>query len=147
VLLIYGGISIYIGILKGNIEDIKNKAEAIQAQRDTEAEKDVIELDSKLARLSSLLDSHVYPYKMFDFIEENTHPKVQLIDFNFEIARSSVSMKGLTANYVTFAEQVIALKQKEQISKIAISDVDIAKSGQISFGISFEVDQSLYKQP
>ena len=145
VFLIYGGISIYIGYLKGNIEDIKNKAEEIQAQRDTEAEKDVVELDFKLARLSSLLDGHIYSYKLFDFIEENIHPKAQLIDFSFEVAESLVSMKGLTTSYVTFAEQVIALKQKDQISDVVISEVDIIKSGQISFGVSFKVDQSLYK--
>jgi len=143
--LIYGAIYIYIGYLKGNIEDIKNKAQEIQAQRDTEAEKDVVDFDLKLLRLSSLLDSHIYSYKLFDFIEENTHPKVQLIDFNFEIDESLVSMKGLTTSYLTFAEQIIALKQKEQVSDAVISEVDIDKSGQISFEVSFKVDQSLYK--
>jgi len=142
---IYVGMSVYIGFLEGGIEDIKRESQEIQAQRDTEAEEEVIKFDQRMERISLLLDSHVHSSKLFDFIEDNTHPRVQFTDFSFEALDNLVTMSGLTASYLTLGEQLIALQQKEQISSLTVSGVDLIKSGQVGFSVSFEVAESLYK--
>jgi len=142
---IYVGMSIYVGILEGGIEDIKRESEEIQVQRDTEAEEEVINFDQRIERISSLLDSHVHSTKLFDFIEDNTHPRVQFTAFSFGSTENLIFMSGVTANYVTLGEQIISLQQKEQISSLTLSDVALIKSGQVGFSVTFEVAESLYK--
>lgn len=145
VLAVYSGAYFYTSSLNGRIENVLEEVKSIQGQRNTETEEAVLDLDGKLSTVSSLLDNHIYSSKLLKFIESITHPKVYFINFTFRAAEGTVILNGSTENYVSFGEQYIAFQQNEKISSLRLSDIKLSKAGKVQFGLSFNVDKSVFK--
>jgi len=144
VFVLYGATLFYEGILNGNITDIDNRVKVLNEDRDEDKENAVIRFDAKLDKLGLILDNHIYSSALFGYLETSTHTKVQFTNFNFTARDGGVRLSGLTESYETFGEQMVALKQKDAINNLVVSDVRLKKTGQVEFMISFEVDKSLY---
>ena len=144
VFVLYGATLFYEGILNGNITDIDNRVKVLNEDRDEDKENAVIRFDAKLDKLGLILDNHIYSSALFGYLETITHTKVQFTNFNFTARGGGVRLTGLTESYETFGEQMVALKQKDAINNLVVSDVRLKKTGQVEFVISFEVDKSLY---
>jgi hypothetical protein len=144
VFVLYGATLFYEGILNGNITDIDNRVKVLNEDRDEDKENAVIRFDAKLDKLGLILDNHIYSSALFGYLETITHTKVQFTNFNFTARDGGVRLTGLTESYETFGEQMVALKQKDAINNLVVSDVRLKKTGQVEFVISFEVDKSLY---
>ena len=144
VFTLYGASLFYERILNGNITDIDNRVKVLNEDRDEDKENAVIRFDAKLDKLGLILDNHIYSSALFGYLETITHTKVQFTNFNFTARDGGVRLTGLTESYETFGEQMVALKQKDAINNLVVSDVRLKKTGQVEFVISFEVDKSLY---
>lgn len=143
--LAYLGSSFYIISLNNDIERVTLEAKEIQQKRNIVLEEEVIKFDSKLSSISALLDSHTFSSKTLNFLEGITHHEVYFTNFSFQASDGVISVSGLTENYVTFGEQHIALEQEKAISEVTVSDVKFSKTGKISFGLSFKIDEAVYK--
>jgi len=145
VLIVYFSISIYASSLEDRTGRLLQDAENIQSQRDIAKEEDVISLNTKLSTAEDLLNNQIITSKLFAFIESITHPMVYFTNFTFRANDKTVIANGSTENYTTFGEQYIALQQNKNISDIRVSSVKLAKTGKVEFGISFAVDERVYK--
>ena len=144
VFTLYGASLFYERILNGNIADIDNRIKILNEDSDEDKENIVIRFDAKLDKLGLILDNHVYSSALFGYLETITHTKVQFTNFNFTARDGGVRLTGLTESYETFGEQMVALKQKDAINNLVVSDVRLKKTGQVEFVIRFDVDKSLY---
>ncbi len=145
VVIAHFAISIYAVSLDRKITRLSVEAQNIQKQRDVKIEDEVIKLNSKFSTVENLLDNQVFTSKLFTFIESITHPSVYLIDFAFRANDKTVTANGSTENYRTFGEQYIAFEQNKDVRDVMVSSVKLSKTGKVEFGISFSVDESIYK--
>lgn len=145
VFVIYGALTFYEGILRGEASNIQADIKNFEYKRDTDKENAVLQFDAKLQRLSSILDNHIYSSGLFVFIEGITHPKAQFTNFNFASNEGKLTLNGVTESYETFGEQIIALEQNEKVSGLVILDVKLQKTGQVEFAIAFSADKSIYR--
>jgi len=145
VLMAYFAASIYAGSLKRRVDALVSEAKNTQEQRDTATEEEVIKLNSKFSSVENLLDDHIIASKLFEFMERITHPRVYFTNFTFRANDKTVIANGSTDNYTTFGEQYIAFQQNKKISDLRVSSVKLSRTGKVEFGISFSVDESIYK--
>lgn len=141
----YFGSVAYKGVLTRKLEESSGSILKVQSERDSMVEEDVRDFAVRLATIDSLLGNHTYTSRIFAFLEQMTHPTVQFKDFTYRTQGSTITMNGATANYTTLGEQIIALEQNSNIHNLTISNIQLDKSGRILFGISFEVDEALYR--
>jgi hypothetical protein len=141
----YWAIYFYKGYLRDNIEQVVTRVEEVNAERDVPMEDEVLALDAKLSDIGLLLDNHIFTTKMFEFVENVTHPKVYFSSFSFEASRGAITVSGVTDSYVTFGEQYLYLDDLEEVSNVKISSVQVTKDGQVRFGLSFNIDSSIYR--
>lgn len=145
VFIIYFAVSIYADSLESRINTVQAEAKNIQEQRNIAIEEEVITLNSKFSVVENLLDDHTLTSKLFSFVESITHPSVYFINFTFRANDKTVIANGSTENYRTFGEQYIALQQNKHVGDIRVSSIKLSRTGKVEFGISFAVDESIFK--
>jgi Tfp pilus assembly protein PilN len=151
VVLIVLGLAFYFGsitykrALTRDLEDAASNILRVQSERDAMVEEEVRDFAVRLSAIDSLLLNHAYTSAVFAFLERATHPAVQFRDFSYRTQGGVISMNGTTQSYTTLGEQIIALEQNRNIRKLAVSNIQLDKSGRVLFGISFDVDQGLLR--
>ena len=144
VLVFYGGLWVYGGVLVSSLDGIRVDAKQLGSELDEGAEKNARLFASRLAQVTGLLDTHVRTWNIFKLIEEVTHQRVQFTSFTLN--DGEVTITGLTDSYVSFGQQIIVLGAHEEIRDLRVSDVSLNKNGQVLFSITFIVDKSVYQQ-
>lgn len=142
---VYGALFFYEGSLNEELQATQDKIEDLRIKSDKSKEDAARKFGEKLDGVSLILDSHIYSSNLFTFIEALTHPKVQFTNLNFASVSGLLTLKGLTESYETFGEQMIALEKSGEIGNIKVSGVNLIKSGQVIFTVSFNVDEGIYK--
>lgn len=145
VILFYFGNAAYKGALTREIAKVDQRIVEVQSERDVMVEEDVKDLATRLSVIDSLLLNHTYTSQIFAFLERMTHPAVQFKDFSYRMQGNTITMNGSTQSYTTLGEQIVALEQSSDIKNLAISNIQLDKSGRVLFSISFEVDEALYR--
>jgi len=141
----YFGLVLYEKNLGNDLERLRDQVREIQDKRSVELEKEVFDFSSRLEKIDSLLGSHTHASKLFSFVEDITHPAVQLRKFTFTAEEGLVSMNGATRSYTTLAEQIIAFEQNQRLSDLSVSSISLLKTGEVTFSVSFSVEESVYK--
>lgn len=144
-LLFSFGSILYKDALTRELEEIASKLLAIQGERDAETEENVRDFAARILTIDSVLDNHIYASQIFAFLERVTHPRAQWKDFAFRAQDGTITMNGATENYTTLGEQIIAFEQNTNIHNLIISNIQLDKSGRVLFGVSFRVDEALYR--
>ncbi len=144
-LAFYFGSAAYKGALTRELTVQADNIMQVQSERDAMVEEEVRDFAVRLSTIDSLLQNHTYASEIFAFLERMTHQAVQFRDFTYRTQGSTITMNGATDNYTTLGEQIIALEQNSNIKNLAISNIQLDKSGRVFFGISFEVDQRLVR--
>jgi len=142
--VVYQGVVFYGKSLESDLEQIVVRAGEISQTRNTELEERAFEFSKKLDSIEYLLENHIYPSKLFAFIEGIVHPRVQITSFRFSVDGSSIDLKGATTGYITLAEQIIFFKNTDTIHDVKISNIKVEKSGKVSFSASFGIDKEIY---
>jgi len=144
VLVFYGGLWAYGGILASALTGLEADAKRLGSELDQETENSARLFATRLVQVGGLLDTHIYTWNIFELIEQVTHPRVQFTSFSFN--EGGVTMNGLTDGYVSFGQQILVLEAHEKIRDLRVSDISLNKKGQVTFGIIFTVDKSVYQQ-
>jgi Tfp pilus assembly protein PilN len=141
----YFGSATYREALTRYSQDTASNILRVQSERDAMVEEEVRDFAGRLSTIGSLLQNHSYTSEIFAFLERVTHPAVQFKDFSFRTEGGALTMNGETQNYTTLGEQIIALEQSPNIRNLAVSNIQLDKSGRILFTIGFEIDQGLMR--
>lgn len=144
-LVFYFGSILYKDALTRQQEEIASKLLAIQSDRDAEAEESVRDFAARILTIDSVLRSHIYTSHIFAYLERVTHPRVQWKDFAYRVQDGTITMNGATENFTTLGEQIVALEQNSNIHNVTISNIQLDKSGRVFFGVSFKVNEALYR--
>jgi len=164
-LTVHGGLYLY----KTNLDKIiGEKEEKLVGEKERVDPLDIVDraenLQKKITHVESLLNKHIAPSKMFDFLEEVTLKNIQLKSFNFntesDIGSGGSNMSGDVTNgyfikitgeapsYSSLAYQsdVLTDEMKEggRIKDFIISDIRLGEAGGVSFDVNIILHPSFF---
>lgn len=146
----YVGISLYSNSLTKKIEGLTTQIQEMQKSFDQQEIKQARIFHARAKLVQELLDMHIAPTPIFDFLEENTVRSVFYNDLAFkkgEGGQLTVELKGEAPSYASLAYQADVLRQrKSELSSFTVDDVTLTKMGSIEFvfKIAFTPEYLLY---
>lgn len=113
-------------------------------------EEEVAKIEEKINQFEPLFQNHTFPSKIFDFVEANTHPKVFIQKFNFDLESLTISLSGKTDDFYTLGQQMLVLetlsaKKMPKISNLTVGKIQITDDQKIEFELKFNFDKEIIK--
>jgi len=141
----------FYGIIKGYQSSLNKKIIKLEEENvDLEKEKADLMKNGELSGfqlrvgvVEGLVDKHVYWQDVFDFLEETTLSKVYYRDFDGSLETKTIKMSGTTTNFEKLAEQIILLKNHEQVEEIKLMSFRGSEEG-VVFSFQILLDPELW---
>lgn len=133
-------------LLNQQLAGDKSSLAAEQGAFDPATIKDLVRTDSRLTQAKKLLNQHLAPSGIFDFLAQNTLQNVQFTSFSYALAddgSADIELTGLTDTFSTMALQSDALGKSSNLRDVIFSSITVQQSGLIGFTVSAKIDPSL----
>jgi hypothetical protein len=156
--LFYFSIFLFLGLLLGYfiLTSVEKKSENILSNLEEALLKgktpEIISLENenlnyqkKIKDISPLLQSHLFPSKIFEFFERNTHPRVFFSEINLNSLNSTASLSGECDSFVTLGQQLAIFEQNPLVEKVDLNQISITKEGKIEFFLNFSFNPKIFK--
>jgi len=104
-------------------------------------------LSAKIDDFSPLLLNHQKSSNFFNFLEENTHPKVFFTKLNLDTKGNLIELSGQTDDFLTLGQQLLIFQKSEFVQNLKLSKVGISKEGKVEFTFNFSLDPKLFTFP
>ena len=115
----------------------------------TPSEKDLEEtvllLKNRIDDSGMLLAQHRLPTRVFDLLEQNTHPRVWFFDVKLNFAIGSLDISGVASNFEVLGQQILIFEQNQSIKQVKVSRVSVGREGDIRFSLQLVFDKNLLK--
>ncbi len=108
-------------------------------------ETEVFAYKKRIDDFAPFLDEHVFSSRVFEFLENKTHPKVFFLKMSLDLRSSVVSLSGLTDNFLSLGQQLSILKKEEMVESLGLSNIALSKRGGIEFDINISFDKKLFE--
>lgn len=110
-------------------------------------EKILKDLEKDINNFEILLQNHIFPSKIFDFVEKKVHPRVfvQRFIFNVEGSTSTVSLEGKTDDFYTLGQQMLILKNENKLFNLVLEGIQIDKDQRVEFNLKFNLKEEIIK--
>jgi len=142
-----GGTFAYHGLLKSQISSKDQDLKNAEGEFEPAAIESLIRLDKRLTHTSDLLQKHLSPSAVFDFLSTITLEKVQFTSFSFDSGTAggaTIKLSGVGDSFSTVALQSDQFGSTRLLKDVIFSDVAIGQSGRVTFSVSAVLDPSLY---
>lgn len=139
----YGGLL----LLNKNLKDEEPKLlEAIQLKqielrRDL---KEILALESRLRNLKKIISAHRLNSRIFQFLEKNTHPRVQFSSFTLAGAERQMRLVGETLNYATLAQQITLFELDPEVEHVEFGGLSRGLKNRINFNLEIKLTPPLF---
>jgi hypothetical protein len=140
----YIGLVFYSTDLEDELETLQLDITILENQIDRDLEKEMTAFAFRLDTIEYLLTNHTYSSRVFEFLEDITHPNVQFTNFQFDMKDNFVQLEGKTKNYLTLGEQIIVFQNDERISNFKIFNIKLSGKDGVFFSASFTLDKEIY---
>jgi len=114
----------------------KNIAELETSERKN-LENETLQYKKKIEDFNLVFANHRASSKLFEFLEDLIHPKVQLSRFELNTDQATVKFDGKTDSFVTLGQQLIIFRQNENITQTNLPEISISEK---ELGINFTFD-------
>lgn len=142
-LLIYVGIQFgYIPFLNSEISKADANFSALSAKVDVNQQAQLTDFYSQMFNIQKLSTSHLYPSKIFDFLEKNIYPLVKVSSLQVGAVGGDVRFDGVASDFTALTNQLAELKLDPNVSAVSLDSSqqrDVKSGGGVLFSarISF----------
>ena len=105
-------------------------------------QKDVIRLYSQLYNVNSLYASHVYPSRIFTFLEKRILPTVRVTSLDIDISKLVLKFDAVAPDLDTVVLQVSTIQGDENIKQavlVSSKKQDIKEGGGFAFSVRMDI--------
>ena len=135
----------YKPYLNSRIKSLDAKITNLSQAIDEEQQKNLVTLYSQLINIQNLLNSHITPSKLFDFLEKNTHGQIHYLALNLSLMEKSIKLEGVSPDYIVLAQQLELFQGIPEIEKVFLEDSRALEAGNIRFSIRLIFKPELLK--
>ncbi|MDP2950961.1 MAG: hypothetical protein Q8N55_01110 [bacterium] len=108
--------------------------------KNQEAKESFKDLSLRINDFGLIFASHQSPSKFFQVIRNFCHKSIQLTSLNFNAKDPAATFSGVADNFTALSEQLLILKDQENIFDSKISGIKLEKDGKITFDLSLNFD-------
>ncbi len=148
-LISYFALNFYQKRLEGELTNIKKGLEKTADEKALEEEifgsEKNVGYQQKIKDFGVLLNAHKLPVNFFNFLEENTHPKVWFSKFNLDLEKNLLEMSGYADNFEVLGQQALIFKRQDFIKNMNLSMVSLGKDGKVNFDLQLTIDPKIFK--
>src|SRR4030043_783282 len=109
------------------------------------AERDVLKYNNKIGYFFQLLDQHTRSSKIFDLIQQSSHPQTWFLKFTLNAAGDKMILSGKTPTFEILGQQILILEQSDWVSKVDLQKVSISKERNVDFELSISIKPSILR--
>ena len=143
----YFGLRYLIKNSDQKLQDLKIDIEKAKSPERNVLEEGLKSLSAKIDDFTPLLLNHQKSSNFFNFLEENTHPKVFFTKLNLDAKGNLVELSGQTDDFLTLGQQLLIFQKSEFVQNLKLSKVEILKEGKIEFTFKFSLNPKLFTFP
>lgn len=126
------------------------KVEREISQQDLEAmkevEEEILNFQYRLSTYRDLLDSHQHATLFFDFFEDSAHQRIFFNKLTLNTKEARASASGKATDFTELREQILVLREKEEVKEVSIKRVTLAQDGGLTFTLDLTLDPSILKK-
>ena len=143
----YFGLRYLIKNSDQKLQDLTAEVEKAKSPERKALEDRLNSLSAKIDDFSPLLLNHQKSSNFFNFLEENTHPKVFFTKLNLDTKGNLIELSGQTDDFLTLGQQLLIFQKSEFVQNLKLSKVGISKEGKVEFTFNFSLDPKLFTFP
>lgn len=132
--------------LEGQRDSIKNQISEVETQAGEIGEQDIIVLAEKVKYFFGLLGEHKFSSQFFDFLRVACHPYVQFSSLDLSTKDYKIRLSGKTESFQTLGEQLLSLKENENIQDLKVSNISLDQEGRVTFQLTFTLAETVFKK-
>lgn len=154
VALVIGGILLVVMLVpfflsRGKVSELEKREKNLDEQVTTlitdnrELSKKLSEIAKRIKDFSTLFRDHRVTSAIFEFLGSLSHPLVQFTDFDFSDKDFRVGLSIKTENFRTLGEQLLILKQNENIKDPQVTGILLDRDGFVTARFEFLLNKKL----
>lgn len=128
--------------LKNNLQQTLDKE---VTPKERTLKKEVLKYKDKIDDFSTLLNNHSAVAKLFDAVEELSHPKIKLSKLDLDLSKPELAISGETENFEIAGQQLIIYRQAKEFTDVNLSGLSIGKNGKTVFTFLLSLDPNILK--
>lgn len=109
-------------------------------------EKEIKATEKQVNDFSRVLDSHLYPSKVFDFLPKIIHPKVRFKKTSLDAVKSEANISGETDSLTSLQQQVFIFQKEPLIESFILNSFTIGEKGNINFSFNLSLSPQMFNQ-
>lgn len=130
-------------------EDTSQALEETLTQQKTPQQKSletkVLGYREKIGDFESLINSHAYSSKFFEFFQRLSHPQIWFSTITLNLKNHDLMIEGLSDSFSVVGQQLIIFQQENLIKKVNLSNLSIGKEGKVEFTFNLSFDSVVVK--
>ncbi len=141
-----GGTFAYTGFLKSSITQKTEQLNKSQAAFDPVVIQELLRLDERIINARTLMQKHIAPSAIFNFLGTQTLESVQFNSFDYTFqsdGSASVSLSGTAASFSAVALQSDQFGGSKALKGVVFSGIAVDQRGRVSFSVKQTIDSAL----
>lgn len=130
---------------KISLQDLDEKIFKARTPEIVSLEKEILNYQKEIKDFSQLIGQHLFPSKLFPFLEEKTHPRTFFSRIDSIPRDSKISLSGQTESFLTLGQQLLIFQSDSSVKDLNLSGVSITKEGKIGFDLEISLDPKIFK--
>ena len=147
VLSILGALGLlgYKNSLKREKVSLEAQLQKKESERDLEFEKQAAKMGKNIKDLQKIMETHIYPSRLFKLLEELTLTKVQWTHLTVDLVENKIIPKGRAESYSVLARQIAVFENDPRLKKVETSNIVLGPSGGVDFNMVLEFKPAILK--
>jgi len=140
----YFGLRHFVQKSEQKLKDLTAEIEKTKSPERNVLEEGLESLSAKIDDFAPLLLNHQKSSNFFNFLEENTHPKVFFNKLDFDAKANHIKISGQTDDFLILGQQLLIFRKSEFVQNLKLSEVKISKEGEVEFSFDFSLNPKLF---
>jgi hypothetical protein len=147
--LVWAGISFgYVPYLNSEIDKADADFNDLSKKIDASQQQVLTDFYSQLYNVQTLASTHLYPSKIFDFLEKNVYPAVRISSFQAGVSGGDARFDAITADFNTVINQLAILKADPNVLTVSLESSrqrEAKDGGGVAFSVRMGFSPSFFK--
>jgi uncharacterized protein YeeX (DUF496 family) len=135
-------LSYYNKKISQEIIDIEKKLS--KTEEENILEKEVLSVKKQIDDWEKIVKDYKKSLNFFEFLEKYTHPDVSFSKMSLSVKDNNVSLSGKAKSFDVLGQQVMILKDIDEIESVNVSSASLNRERSIDFSISINLKPSIF---
>jgi hypothetical protein len=127
------------------LQNLEGEINQAKTPQNLAQEEEILNYQKKIKDFGLLLENHLLPSKIFDFLEKKSHPRIWISQISLTPGQSQVSLTGQAESFTALGQQIQILKSENLLKEINLTKISLGKKGEIEFTLDLSFDPTFFK--